>query len=70
MHLERTTSELEFKSEKSKILTFSLEFNGQVLIGQTGLNLEFIQTSEHSEPDTGFCHYLVCTGQTEECGYG
>ena len=34
VHLERTTSELEFKSEKSKILTFSLEFNGQVLVRQ------------------------------------
>ena len=34
MHLERTTPELEFKSEKSKIVTFSLEFNGQVLVRQ------------------------------------
>ena len=34
VHLERTTSELEFKSEKSKIVTFSLEFNGQVLVRQ------------------------------------
>ena len=55
IHLVWTISELELKSEKSKIVTFSLEFNGQVL-GQTGLNLEFIQPSEHSEPDTSFCH--------------
>ena len=34
VHLEWTTSELEFKSEKSKIVTFSLEFNGQVLVRQ------------------------------------
>ena len=34
VHLERTTSELEFKSEKSKIVTFCLEFNGQVLVRQ------------------------------------
>ena len=34
VHLEWTTSELEFKSEKSKIGTFSLEFNGQVLVRQ------------------------------------
>ena len=34
VHLEQTTSELEFKSEKSKIVTFSLEFNGQVLVRQ------------------------------------
>ena len=34
IHLERTISELELKSEKSKIVTFSLEFNGQVLVKQ------------------------------------
>ena len=34
VHLEQTTSELEFKSEKSKIGTFCLEFNGQVLVRQ------------------------------------
>ena len=34
VHLERTTSELELKSEKSKIGTFCLEFNGQVLVRQ------------------------------------
>ena len=34
VHLERTTSEVEFKSEKSKIVTFSLEFNCQVLVRQ------------------------------------
>ena len=34
VHLERTTSELELKSEKSKIITFCLEFNGQVLVRQ------------------------------------
>ena len=34
VYLEWTTSELEFKSEKSKIVTFSLEFNGQVLVRQ------------------------------------
>ena len=34
VHLEWNTSELEFKSEKSKIVTFSLEFNGQVLVRQ------------------------------------
>ena len=34
VHLKRTVSELELKSEKSKIGTFSLEFNGQVLVRQ------------------------------------
>ena len=34
VHLEQTVSELELKSEKSKIVTFSLEFNGQVLVRQ------------------------------------
>ena len=34
VHLQRTTSELELKSEKSKIGTFCLEFNGQVLVRQ------------------------------------
>ena len=34
VHLERTTSELELKSEKSKIGTFCLEFYGQVLVRQ------------------------------------
>ena len=34
MHLEQTTSEIELKSEKSKIGTFCLEFNGQVLVRQ------------------------------------
>ena len=34
VHLERTTSELELKSEKSKIGTFCLELNGQVLVRQ------------------------------------
>ena len=34
VHLERTTSELEFKSEKSKIGNFCLQFNGQVLVRQ------------------------------------
>ena len=34
VHLEQTTSELEFKSEKSKIGIFCLEFNGQVLVRQ------------------------------------
>ena len=32
MHLEQMTPELEFKSEKSKIISFFLEFNGQVLV--------------------------------------
>ena len=34
VHLERTISELKLKSEKSKIVTFSSEFNGQVLVRQ------------------------------------
>ena len=32
--MEWTISELELKSEKSKIVTFSLEFNGKVLVRQ------------------------------------
>ena len=32
VHLEWTISKLELKSEKSKIGTFSFEFNGQVLV--------------------------------------
>ena len=34
IHLEQTISELELRSEKSKIGTFPLEFNGQVLVRQ------------------------------------
>ena len=34
VYLEQITSELEFKSEKSKIRIFCLEFNGQVLVRQ------------------------------------
>ena len=45
MHLERTTSELELKSEKSKIGTFCLEFNGQVCVRQDYfLNLYSLQS--------------------------
>ena len=51
MHLEGTTSELEFKSEKSKILTFSLEFNGQVLVRQDLiLNLYRLQSIPNLTP--------------------
>ena len=34
VHLEQIISELELKSEKSNIGTFSYEFNGQVLVRQ------------------------------------
>ena len=51
MHLEQTISELELKSEKSKIVTFSSEFNGQVLVRQGWiLNLYSIQSIPNLTP--------------------
>ena len=51
MHLERTTSELELKSEKSKIRTICLEFNGQVLVRQGKiLNLYSLQSIPNFTP--------------------
>ena len=67
MHLERTTLELEFKSEKSKILTFSLEFNGQVLVRQDKiLNLYRLQSILNLTP----AFVITCCVQVEQRNAG
>ena len=63
MHLEWTILELELKSEKSKIGTFSLEFNGPVLVRQGSiLNLYCLQ----SIPNLTSAFVISCCVQVEQ----
>ena len=67
MHLERTISELELKSEKSKIVTFSSEFNGQVLVREGYiLNLYSLQSIPNLTP----AFVISCCVQVEQRNVG
>ena len=56
-----TISELELKSEKSKIGTFSLEFNGQVLVEQG--NVAMGEERRCTKSGSSSCLFIVHVSQ-------